>query len=197
MVLKLQRRRDVPFQAYLVASNDFPLGGIWHLDHSPVELWGWSIWNIYVFGDGHGPCQGGAGSRDQAMEMFAHRWRIWLAFAGLSEIGPPSRAIDCTPTALTLRRLEDGPSESCRIESNGVPLGVIGRTYGIDTSRWYWSLSLVSTPVNARKMSYPCGGGDQVEALEGFVKRWRVWLATAGLAPEPAETKVLETYVYD
>jgi hypothetical protein len=70
-------------------------------------------------------------------------------------------------TTLTLRLLQDGPSEGYRVESNGVPLGVIGRTYGVDTSRWYWSLSSISTPLDARGMSHPCGGGvDQVEALE-------------------------------
>ncbi len=94
MVLKLQRRDDVEFQAYSVTSHDFPLGGIWHLDHSPVELWGWSIGTVYVFGDGHGPCQGGARSRNEAMEMFARRWRTWLALAGLREIDPASWEVD-------------------------------------------------------------------------------------------------------
>ena len=184
MALKLQRRAET-FEAYFVASHHFRLGGIWHLDHSPVELWGWSIWNVYVFGDGHGPCQGGAGSRDEAMEMFARRWRLWLASAGLREVDPAAlQEADMVAPALTLR-CENKSSEGYRVERNGVLLGVIGRTYGVDTSRWYWSLSSISTPIDAQGMSHPRGGGaDPAEALEGLTTLWRAWLATAGLRPE-------------
>jgi hypothetical protein len=101
----------------------------------------------------------------------------------LSQLGA-ARATQAT--TLTLRLLQDGLSEGYRVESNGAPLGVIGRTYGVDTSRWYWSLSSISTPLDARGMSHPCGGGaDQAEALERLTAHWHAWLATAGLYPDP------------
>lgn len=184
MVLKLLRRDDVEFEAYNVASRDFPLGGIWPIYPSPGHLWGWSIGNVYVLGDGRGNGQGGAGGRAEAMEMFARRWRIWLASAGLLELDATSREIATPPPALTLRRHDRASCEAYRVESNGVLLGTIGRTYGIDTSRWYGSLSAITVPMEERAggMSCPCGGGaDQAEALEGFTARWGAWLVTAGL----------------
>lgn len=196
MVLKLKRRDDVAFEAYEVTSHHFAVGGIWILDHSLNRLWGWSIGNVHVHSDGHGNCQGGAGGREEAMTMFADRWRTWLGSAGLREIDPASPKAGGLPAPLTLGCRDGGPSEGYRVESRGVPIGVIGRTYGVDTSRWYWSLSAITVPVDERPagMSHPCGSGvDQAEALEGLTARWRAWLATAGLASDPAETKVLET----
>ncbi len=112
-----------------------------------------------------------------------------MALAGLREIDPASWEIDRAAPPLTLRRREDGPSEGYCVESNGVPLGVIGRTYGVDTSRWYWLLSSITLPVDERKggISSPCGGRHRSEeALAGLAARWRAWLATAGLHPDPA-----------
>jgi hypothetical protein len=71
---------------------------------------------------------------------------------------------------------------------------VIGRTYGVDTSRWCWLLNSISTSVDARGMSHLCGGGvDQAEALEPLTAHWRAWLATAGFIQTRPKTKVLET----
>jgi hypothetical protein len=193
MVLKLKRREDVTFEAYEVTSHHFALGGIWILDHSLNRLWGWSIGNVHVHSDGHGNCQGGAGGRDEAMAMFAHRWRTWLGSAGLREIDPASPKAGGPPAPLTLGCGDDRPSAGYRVESRGVPIGVIRRTYGVDTSRWYWSLSAITVPVEERPAgtSHPCGGGATAEeALAGLAARWRVWLDVAGLGAELPQTKV-------
>lgn len=188
MVLKLLRRDDVEFEAYNVVSGDFPLGGIWPVYPSPGHLWGWSIGNVYVLGDGRGNGQGGAGGRAEAMEMFARRWRVWLASAGLREVDHASPEAGRRPAALALRRHDSGPSEAYRVESNGVFVGGIGRTFPVDTTRWYWSLSSITLPVDERPpgMSYPHGGGsDQALALEALTTRWRAWLHKAGLEEAP------------
>lgn len=198
MVLKLQRRAEA-FEAYSVASHDFQIGGIWRLGHVQVELWGWCVGNVNLNADGHGPCQGGAGNRQEAMEMLARRWRIWLRAAGLREVNaphgeenarPPARS-DMATAGLMLKPRNDGPSEGYRVESNGVPLGAVGRTYGVDTTRWYWSLSAIAVPVDerARGVSHPYGGGvTREKAFAGLTASWRAWLTVAGLEEIPADT---------
>jgi hypothetical protein len=47
--------------------------------------WHWSITGFFVSPEDLGPGAGMAESRDQAMEDFASRWRLWLDWAGLRE----------------------------------------------------------------------------------------------------------------
>lgn len=195
MVLKLQRRAET-FEGYFVTSREFQIGVILRFDHAPIELWGWCVGNVNLNTDGHGPCQGGAGSRQEAMEMLARRWRVWLRSAGLREVDAPDGGESAQPKAtrrLMLAPWHDGPSEGYRVESKGVPIGAIGTTYGVDTTRWYWSLSAITVPVEERPAgtSHPCGGGATAEeALAGLAARWRVWLDVAGLGAELPQTKV-------
>jgi hypothetical protein len=53
--------------------------------------WHWSITGFFVSPEDLGPGAGMAESRDQAMEDFASRWRLWLDWAGLREREPEER----------------------------------------------------------------------------------------------------------
>ncbi len=104
------------------------------------------------------------------------RWRCSLAGGG-SGCGLGRAAARSTPRVARSRPAAGGPraspprprwafQEAYRVEGNGVFVGGIGRTFPVDTTRWYWSLSSITLPVDERPpgMSYPRGGGS--------TKRW-------------------------
>ncbi|MGA0561679.1 hypothetical protein ACO2RV_04460 [Ancylobacter sp. VNQ12] len=190
-MLKLQRRRDVEFDAYHVRSGGFLLGGIQHQDHAPSKSWVWSIGNVDLNADGRGPAHGSGRDLDEAKAMLARRWRLWLSLAGLSEgagDGPPR-----DPTPLILHPREGGRSEDYTVVTAGVGLGLVGRTYGVDTSRWHWSFSSVYDPEHGGAR---CGGGlTRDEALARFIEAWRAWLTLAALqggGSSPEGTMVID-----
>jgi len=47
--------------------------------------WHWSITGFHVSPSDLGPSAGMSPSREEAMEEFAARWRLWLDWAGLRE----------------------------------------------------------------------------------------------------------------
>ena len=109
--------------------------------------------------------------------MLARRWRLWLSLAGLSEIDGDSSPRD--PTPLILHPREGGPSEDYTVVTTGVGVGLAGRTYGVDTSQWYWTFSSVYDPERGGSR---CGGGlTRDEVLAGFAEAWREWLVLARL----------------
>ena len=50
--------------------------------------WHWSIMGFHVSPSDLGPGAGMSPSREQGMEEFANRWRLWLDWAGLREMEP-------------------------------------------------------------------------------------------------------------
>ncbi|GLK85669.1 hypothetical protein GCM10017653_37390 [Ancylobacter defluvii] len=88
MALRLSRRDDVEFESYRVLSGEVPIGIISRHTEGPQVFWTWVIGHVHVSGDGFGPPQGGADTREQAQAAFATRWRLWLAKAGLVEVEP-------------------------------------------------------------------------------------------------------------
>jgi hypothetical protein len=53
--------------------------------------WHWSITGFHVSPIDLGPGAGMAETREEAMEEFAARWRLWLDWAGLREREPEER----------------------------------------------------------------------------------------------------------
>ena len=160
------------------------VGGIQHQDHAPAKSWVWTIGTVNLSADGRGPAHGSGSDREEAMAMLASRWRLWLSLAGLGEIegGAPPR----DPPTLSLHPREGGPSEDYAVATNGVMLGLVGRTFGVGTSRWYWTFSAVYDP--ERGSSRRGGGLTRDDALAGFTEAWRAWLALAalqGAGPSP------------
>jgi len=183
-MLKLQRRRDVEFIAYHVRSGGFLVGDIQSQDHAPSKSWAWSVGTVNLAADGRGPANGSGRDRDAAMAMLAARWRLWLRLAGLNEGEGAAALHDHLPLTMTAR--EGGPSEDYDVAINGITLGLIGRTFGVGTSRWYWTFSAVYDP--ERGGSRYGGGLTRDDALAGFTETWRAWLALAalqGAGPSP------------
>lgn len=176
-MLKLQRRRDVDFMAFHVRSGGFLVGGIQHQDHAPSKSWVWTIGTVNLAADGRSPAHGSGRDLDEAMTMLARRWRLWLSLAGLSEIegdAPPRE-----PPAFSLQPRDGMPSEDYAVATNGVTLGLLGRTFGVDRGRWGWTFSAVFDP--ERGGSRRGDGSTRDQALAGFTDAWRDWLALAAL----------------
>jgi len=95
MALWLKKRNDVEFESYSVRSGETRIGVITrHEIYGQRVWWQWSIGTVYVSGDGHGTPSGAGDTLEEAMQGFAHRWRLWLKSCDLMEITP---GLDATP----------------------------------------------------------------------------------------------------
>jgi hypothetical protein len=87
MVLILRKlNRDDGIVRHLITSGGACVGTLTQVPSGPKRgWWHWSITGFHVQPLDLGPGAGMAETRERAMEEFAARWRLWLAWAELSE----------------------------------------------------------------------------------------------------------------